>query len=299
MITWNFDPEIFSVNFGDFHLAPRWYSLSFIIGFLIGYKVISRIFFKAGRTEDDVSSLLVHCLLGTIIGARLGHCLFYDPVYYLSNPLEILKTWKGGLASHGGYLGLMIGTFLFLRKMPQMSFFWLMDIVAPLSILTGSFIRIGNFLNSEILGRPGDVPWAVVFEKVDQIPRHPTQLYESFGYLTISLTLLYFYTKLRNSPLTGRILGASFTFGFSWRFFIEFFKENQEAFEQGMLLNMGQLLSIPFILLGIYLMTGKQHKVKFLQIFTDPINKNERTPATNTGETLKKKTHKRGSGKKK
>jgi prolipoprotein diacylglyceryl transferase len=198
-------------------------------------------------------------LLGCIIGARLGHCLFYEPGYYLSQPLEILKVWNGGLASHGGFLGVMISVWLFNRKASKkIDYVWLLDLVAAPSLITGSYIRIGNLMNSEIIGKPTDVPWAFIFKKVDNIPRHPAQLYEAFGYFTISLIVFYLYKKYHQVWPKGRFVGIILTGGMGWRFFTEFFKENQVAFEQGMLLNMGQILSILMLIIGIFLMFRKK-----------------------------------------
>lgn len=307
MLEWNFDPEIFVWNlnlFGEtFRLAPRYYSFTFIFGFMFAFYYTKKIFLKIGRTEEQTSSLLFHVVLGTLLGARLGHCLFYDPMYYLTHPHKILATWEGGLASHGGYIGVLISVWLSARKNPGLTWMWLMDTVCPTALLTGSFIRIGNFLNSEIIGRPTDAAWAVIFKRIDDIPRHPTQLYESIGYFTVAMILFYCYKRYK-SPREdhearwpdGRILGITFVLAWPWRIFIEFFKENQEAFEDGMLLNMGQLLSIPFILIGLYLISGKAHQVAALNFLTKPYpDKKSDTPkakAETNLPTTKKMTQK-------
>lgn len=257
MIHWNVDPEIFRIG----SLAPRWYGISFILGFLIGEKYCSRhLMNEQGFTKDEVSKLLYYMIFGTIIGARLGHCLFYEPGYYLSNPLEMLMVWKGGLASHGGFIGVAIAVFLFNKKVKQISYMWLLDLVAAPSLMTGGFIRLGNLMNSEILGKPTDVPWAFVFQRADNIPRHPAQLYESLGFLIISFVGYFLYEKFSKKWQPGRFIGYIVTFGFLHRFIVEFFKENQVPFEQGMFLNMGQVLSIPLILLGIFLCFYKSNK---------------------------------------
>lgn len=252
MINWNVDPEIFRIG----PIAIRYYSLAFVLGFFLGEKYVSSYMQKKGFTKKEVSSLFTHMLLGTILGARLGHCLFYEPEYYLSHPLKILQVWEGGLASHGGFLGVMISIWLYSRNVKKIDLLWLLDLVAAPSLITGAYIRIGNLMNSEILGHPVDpakVAWAFVFERVDNIPRHPAQLYEAFGFFTISMIVFYLYRKFNDSWPKGRFVGLILLGGMSWRFFVEFFKDNQVAFENDMLLNMGQILSVPMAILGIIL----------------------------------------------
>ncbi len=264
MITWNVDPEIFHLNILGFNLAPRYYGLAFVLGFFLGEKYVGKHMIKAGYTQKDVSRLFTHMLLGCIIGARLGHCLFYEPGYYLSNPFLILKVWEGGLASHGGFLGVAIGVFLFNRKASKkLDYVWLLDLVGAPSLITGAYIRIGNLMNSEILGKPSDVPWAFVFKRVDNIPRHPAQLYESIGYFTISMIVFYLYKRFHETWPKGRFIGLIFVCGMGWRFITEFFKENQVAFEEGMALNMGQILSVAMLLFGVYLLVRKKQNKYF------------------------------------
>ena len=254
MIEWNVDPEL--VRFGP--IAIRYYSLAFILGFFLGDRYCSHYLCKdRGFTKDDMASLVYYAIAGTIIGARLGHCLFYEPAYYLSNPIQILYVWKGGLASHGGFLGVIIALHLFRKRVKDTPFLPLLDLLAAPSLMTGGFIRLGNLMNSEIVGMPTDGTWGFIFKRIDDIPRHPAQLYESLGFLTISAIGYLLYKKFHKTAAPGRFLGYIFTAGFSWRFFVEFFKENQVAFEQGMTLNMGQLLSIPMIIAGIVLMVRK------------------------------------------
>lgn len=260
MIEWNVSPEIFNITVLGFNLAPRWYGLAFVLGFLLGEKYVSKYMQKSGYTESDVGSLFKYMLIGTIVGARLGHCLFYEPAYYLSNPFEIIKIWEGGLASHGGFIGVMVGVFLFNKRIKKINYLWLLDLVAAPSLITGAYIRIGNLMNSEILGRETDVPWAFVFKNVDNIPRHPAQLYESLGFFIVSLIVFYLYRKHHNSWANGRFLGLILMGGMGHRFIVEFFKENQVAFEQGMALNMGQILSIPMFLIGLFLVLRKVDK---------------------------------------
>lgn len=257
-ITWDVDRIIFQI-YGP--LAIRWYSLFFLIGFLIGFYAFTSMAKKEGKNPDSYTdSLLFYLIMGTLIGARIGHCLFYQPGYYLSHPLTILKIWEGGLASHGGYLGIIIAVALFVRKHKELTFFWVMDRVGILAVMTGGFIRLGNLFNSEIYGRVTDVPWAFIFTKVDSLPRHPTQIYESIGFFTGSFIVYLFYRYHNRKPLEGRILGLCMILGFFFRTIIETFKENQVRFEDHMILNMGQILSIPFVLCGFYLFLGFHKK---------------------------------------
>lgn len=251
---WAIDPEIFNITILGFNLAPRYYGLAFVMGFFFGERYASKYLIANGYTKEEVSSLFTHMLSGCIIGARLGHCLLYEPSYYLANPLSILKVWEGGLASHGGFLGVMIGVWLFNRKVKmKLDYIWLLDLVAAPSLITGAYIRLGNLMNSEILGTPTDLPWGVVFKRVDNISRHPAQLYEAIGYLVISLIVFRLYKKNAQVWIRGRFIGIILIAGMSWRFFTEHFKENQVPFEEGMFLNMGQILSLLMIGVGAYL----------------------------------------------
>jgi prolipoprotein diacylglyceryl transferase len=234
-------------------LQLRWYGLMFLIGFLIGYQGMRKICTWEKKPLEKLDSLLTHIFLGTLIGARLGHCLFYEPSYYFSHPLDILKIWEGGLASHGGGVGVLLAIWLFSRKNKEFPLMWIFDRVAIFVVLTGGFIRIGNLMNSEIIGRPTDVSWAFIFERVDKLPRHPTQIYESICYFLIAVFGWLTYKKYKAKLRSGRIFGLTIALIFISRFAIEFFKENQETFEAAMPINMGQILSIPFVLVGIYL----------------------------------------------
>jgi prolipoprotein diacylglyceryl transferase len=246
---WNVDPILFSIG----PISVRWYGLLFMIGFMVGYKLMRDIFTRDGLSTDSLDSFLMYLIVGTTVGARLGHCLFYAPGYYFAHPLEIPKIWEGGLASHGGFIGVFVATWLFSRRY-KLPLLYLLDRVAIFGLFTGSLIRIGNLMNSEIVGRPTNVPWAFVFAHVDQVPRHPTQIYESAAYFLISFTAWRLEQKKHSTLPNGMILGFILAAGFAARFGLEFFKENQEAFEQGMVLNMGQLLSLLPILLGLVLM---------------------------------------------
>lgn len=256
---WNIDPELFRI--GAF--GPRYYGLMFAIGFLVSYHLMQKVFRKEGRNEEDLSSLLMHIMLGTILGARLGHCLFYEPGYYLSNPIQILYIWRGGLASHGGTIGVLIASWLYIRKHKDQPFLWLLSRIAPSVAFTGACIRTGNFFNSEILGKPSELPWAVIFKRYDTVPRHPAMLYEALCYLVIFLILQWRYNRDEKDLEQRRQIGLFFVMVFGVRFVIEFVKENQVSFEQGMTLNMGQILSLPLILLGGLMIAGV-HK-KFLK----------------------------------
>lgn len=258
-ITWTVHPIIFQL--GSFGL--RWYALMFIIGFAIGIRIMEWIYRREGVNPERVYYLFVACFVGTLVGARLGHCLFYDPEYYLANPIEILKTWKGGLASHGGTLGVLLAVMWHARR-EKLSRLWLLDrltiAVAPVAAL----IRLGNLFNHEIYGHATALPWGFRFvqnvaawehgrEPIFTAPSHPTQLYEALCYLGVFAMCLFLYKRTDAPHHRGVLLGAFMTSVFGSRFLIEFVKNVQEDFEADMLLDMGQLLSIPFILLGIYL----------------------------------------------
>lgn len=244
---WNVDPILLSLG----PLTIRWYGLLFVLGFLIGFQIVKKMFVRDRHSVELLDSLLVHVMLGTIIGARLGHCFFYEPAYFFSHPLEIFAVWKGGLASHGGFLGVFIAIVLFCRRY-ALSFFYVLDRVSIIALLTGGLIRIGNLMNSEIIGRPTDVPWAFTFTRVDQLPRHPTQIYESLSYLLISLVAWLIEKRKGARTPAGLLFGFILTFGFAARFVLEFFKENQEPFEKDLALNMGQLLSLVPIAFGLF-----------------------------------------------
>lgn len=261
MIYWDVSPDIFSIG----PITIRWYGLLFAASFIVGYQLMMMIFHKEGRSEKDLNDLVWYMVIGTVAGARLGHCLFYSPEYYLVHPLEILMVWKGGLASHGAAIGIILALYLYVRSRKGFTFLWIMDRVVITVALSGFFIRMGNLFNSEIFGKPTDVPWAFVFAIVDDKPRHPTQIYEAIAYLIIFILLLRMYLHSEGKVKEGKLFGIFLILVFGFRFFVEFLKENQSQFEEGMELNMGQLLSIPFVLLGAYILTMKEKKTIKLQ----------------------------------
>jgi phosphatidylglycerol:prolipoprotein diacylglycerol transferase len=263
-ITWNVRPEILPI--GSFEL--RWYSILFATGFVLGYMILSKVFKKEGISQEILDKLTIYVVIGTVLGARLGHCLFYEPEYYLKHPLEMILPFQfnpfrltgfQGLASHGGMIGILIAIVFFVRKFKK-PYFWVIDRLAMVAALAGSFIRWGNLMNSEIYGTQTDLPWGFRFMMEQYyegtapeaiVPKHPTQIYEALSYLAIFFLLRFIYNKnngqLKNGILTSIFMIATFTA----RFFIEFIKEDQVGFEEGMSLNMGQWLSVPFVLLGI------------------------------------------------
>lgn len=212
-------------------------------------------FKKEGIPLEHVDKLLVYMALGSIIGARLGHCFFYDFNYYWSNPEEILMIWKGGLASHGGVIGILLALYYYQKNVSTKSFWWLLDrLVIPIS-LGAFFIRMGNLMNSEIYGTATSLPWGFIFEARNEVvPKHPTQLYEGIPYLLLFLSLGWLYLKKIQTLPVGFITGLFALGMFTVRFLVEFIKEDQSAFEAGMPLNMGQILSIPLIIWSLFLL---------------------------------------------
>ncbi len=249
LLTWNGSPEIFSLG----PLTIRWYGVLFATGFAIGFLLVRRAFLRENKPIEDLDRLLVVLIVSTIVGARLGHCFFYHPEYYLSNPLRIFEVWKGGLASHGGGIGVLTGMWLYSRRRPDQPFLWILDRIAPPVALTGALIRLGNFFNSEIIGVPTDVPWGIVFARIDDAARHPAMLYESLSYFTIFVLLITLDRRKWNTWPSGRLVGLFFMLVFSARFLIEFVKIRQADFSESLPLRMGQLLSIAPVLLGLAL----------------------------------------------
>jgi prolipoprotein diacylglyceryl transferase len=244
---WKFDPTLFAIG----PLVIRWYGLLFVGAFLAGQAVLTRLFKVEGVPPENAERLLVWSLVGTIAGARLAHCLFYDPQFYLANPLAILRIWEGGLASHGGAVGMLLGLWLGNRTTrPQLAFLWLIDRVSIPAALGAVFVRVANFLNSEIVGIPTSGGWGVVFDAIDQLPRHPVQLYEAAAYLIIFFLLLTIYRHLGKRTPQGLLFGWFMVLVFSVRVAVEFFKVPQAAYESGQIFSVGQYLSLPFVVFG-------------------------------------------------
>ena len=255
VVHWHVDPAI--LHIGAFEL--RWYSILFVSGFILGWFIFKWFFQREKIDTDLLDPLLYTLLICTIVGARLGHCLFYQPDYYLGSWKgfwEIFMPWKGGLASHGGAIALLLGMWWFAKhygKKHDFDFVWLLDRLCITVAFAGAFIRLGNLFNSEIYGDVTTLPWGFVFElRGETLPKHPTQLYESFTYLLLGFALLSLYKYKLDKMYRGMFIGLFFIVCFGARFIIEFIKEPQVEFEQFMTLNMGQLLSIPFILAGIF-----------------------------------------------
>ena len=283
-ILWN--PDVVAFSLGP--LEVRWYSLCWCLGLFAVYQLMHYLFKEQKLGEDKFEPMFLYCFLGILIGARLGHCLFYEPGYYLSHPMEMILpmrkfpdgewhfTGYEGLASHGGTLGLMIAIVLYSRSV-KLNLMHVLDNVAIVTPICACAIRLGNLMNSEIIGSPTDVPWAFVFERVDMLPRHPGQLYEALCYamfffigwfiyrLSLKKETMERYTSNSRKPLVDIRVGSGFYFGlclfliFFSRIFIELTKENQVDFESGMMFNMGQLLSVPFVVLGLYCMFGGKY----------------------------------------
>lgn len=277
---WDADPVIFSIG----EHGIRWYGLLLAIGFLLGYIVLGRIMKKEGYEQKQTDKFAIYIILGCVIGLRLGHCLFYNPDYYLSHPLEILKVWEGGLASHGGAIGILLAIWLYARR-TKMPYFESLDKVVVVVPLAGAFVRVGNFINSEILGVPTTLPWGVKFmrnmEDLNEayiasngacpdlgseclsefmIARHPTQLYEAFFYIAMFFVFFLIYSKFAKNWKHGTFLGWFVLVLFGFRFLIEYTKTEQAEFIWNAPITMGQLLSIPFIIFGIVLVVRQYWK---------------------------------------
>ena len=263
-IIWNPDTTAFSLGF----LTIRWYSLCWLIGLVGAYFMVQWLYKDQKIAPEKFEPLFIYCFIGILIGARLGHCIFYQPDYFLTSGKHIVEMflpihflpeggWKftgyEGLASHGGTLGLMIALWLYSHR-TEVKLWTVLDNIAIATPITACFIRLGNLMNSEIIGKVTDVPWAFVFERVDMMPRHPGQLYEAIAYFCFFFVGMYFYKVLKTRVGKGFYFGLCLFLIFTFRFFIEYTKDIQVSFESGMLFNMGQLLSVPFIILGIWCM---------------------------------------------
>jgi len=259
-ILWNPDLEAFHIG----PLAFRWYSLCWLVGLLVAYLVVKWLYKDQKVPDEKFDPLFLYCFIGILVGARLGHCIFYQPDYFLTSWKGIVEmflpihidpqggwhmTGFQGLASHGGTLGLILALLLYVKRL-KMPVWQVLDNIAIATGTTACFIRLGNLMNSEIIGRVTDVPWAFIFERVDMLPRHPGQLYEAIAYALYFLLCILIYKKRPQLVGTGFFFGFCLSYIFTFRFFIEYTKEVQEAFEEGLLFDMGQLLSVPFILVG-------------------------------------------------
>ena len=266
-ITWNPGLEAFHIG----PLAFRWYSMCWLIGLVLAYYIVKQLYKQQGIKAELFDPLFVYCFLGILIGARLGHCLFYEPGYFLSSGKHIIEmllpirfmaeggvkfTGYEGLASHGGTLGLMIALWFYV-KWSKLKVWTVLDNIAIATPVTACFIRLGNLMNSEIIGKPTDVPWAFIFERVDMLPRHPGQLYEAIAYALLFFIGWALYRRQPQRVGTGYFFGLCLTYIFTARFFIEYTKEVQEAFEAALPIDMGQILSLPFIALGAWCMWRK------------------------------------------
>lgn len=262
-INWNVNPEIFDIG-----ISVRYYGLLFALAFIFGYKVEEKIFRSEGLPMPWLDKLWIYVAIATIVGARLGHCIFYDWTYYSAHPLEMILpvrftpefkfTGYQGLASHGAAIGIIAGLWYYSKKVSKKSIFWILDrAVIPIA-LAGFFIRMGNLMNSEIVGLPTELPWGFRFVNSGldhpELPRHPAQLYEALCYLVSFFVLMYLYWKTSAKKRMGFIFGSFLILIFTARFVIEFVKEVQEPWEADMILDMGQILSIPFILVGIFML---------------------------------------------
>ena len=278
-IVWNPDLEAFRLG----PIAVRWYGLMWIIGLALAYFVVRRLYKEQKIKDEYFDPLFLYCFFGILIGARLGHCIFYEPDYFLTSgkglvemilPIRFLPEGGfkligyAGLASHGGTLGLMIALWMYVRK-TKLGIWTVLDNIAIATGTTACFIRLGNLMNSEIIGKVTDVPWAFIFEHVDKVPRHPGQLYEAIAYAILFCIMWTIYKRSHQHPTsntqhpqvgTGWYFGFCLTYIFTFRFFIEYTKEIQEAFEASLPIDMGQILSIPFIILGVYCMIKAKKK---------------------------------------
>lgn len=247
-ILWDIKPIAFKIS--DFGL--RWYGLLLATGFLMSYLTVRKIFLIEKISIQIFNNIAIQTLIWGLIGARLGHVLFYEPLYFFEHPIEIIKVWHGGLASHGATISIIILIF-YLSKKHTTSIYWFFDRFAIGIPIAAAFIRIGNLMNSEIIGKPTSLPWAFIFTKEDNFARHPAQIYEAIVYFLLFIFLIFYYKKLKFKIPSKRIIAIFFIVVFLSRFIIEFVKAEQVDFEKNMHLNIGQILSIPFIIMGLYL----------------------------------------------
>ncbi|NLA63588.1 MAG: prolipoprotein diacylglyceryl transferase [Bacteroidales bacterium] len=292
-ITWDVDPELFTI----FGREIRWYGLLWVIGLIVGVYIVQRIFDREKLPEKWFDSLFVYMMLGIIVGARLGHCLFYEPAYYLANPLKILAIWEGGLASHGGVMGIIIAVWLYSKRVTKKSMLWTFDRVILPTGFVAAAIRIGNLMNHEIYGGVTDQPWGFRFienigawkagiaEPIFSQPSHPTQIYEALVYLLVFAITMYLFWKTDAKKKQGLLIGIAMIIIFASRFFIEYIKhvqvDSEEALRQSTGLILGQWLSIPFVIWGVWLVwnafrnnTPKENKVEKMEERKEDIDSN-------------------------
>ena len=266
-IIWDINPDIFTIPI--INHPVRWYGLLFALSFLISQQIMYFIYKKEDRPIKEVDTLTIYMVVATIVGARLGHVLFYDPIHYFQNPHKIVMVWEGGLASHGGVIGVILTLYLFARKV-NVSYLWTLDRISIVAALIFCMIRLGNLMNSEMIGIPTNLPWGFIFMSKDNIPRHPAQLYEAIHYLISFIILFWVWSRQKDRMKNGFLFSLALIIMFSFRFIDEFFKIDQVEFEDGMILNMGQILSLPFIMIGIVMLIltmGKKRET----ILTDKI----------------------------
>lgn len=261
-ITWNPNPVIFELG----PLAPRWYGLLFATGFLLGLFIVRRMFQEENAPEEWLDKAFIYIVLGAVIGARLGHVFFYDWDYYSEHLSEIPKIWRGGLASHGGAIGIILALWIFSKRVSKKNIFWIMDKVVVPTALAGFFIRMGNLMNSEIVGTPTEASWGFIFVRLDGPDgpaRHPVQIYEALSYLLsfVILYWVYWKTELRKKP--GFMFGLFFILIWGFRFVWEYFKRSQGGLETAFnnALTTGQILSIPAVLIGLYFVFRPKSRV--------------------------------------
>jgi prolipoprotein diacylglyceryl transferase len=274
-VTWDVDPIIFKIG----PLVLRWYSLLFVAGFPLGYWLFEKFYKREGVDTKLLEPLLYALLIGTIVGARLGHCLFYEPSYYLSAEhwVEIFKPWKGGLASHGGAIGVFLAAWWYAHKYGKKNDFdvlWVCDRIIICVCFAACLIRLGNLFNSEIYGKETDLPWGFIFvRRGETVPKHPTQIYEALTYLLLGFYLLWNYNHKLEQRYRGWFLGVFFIVCFGVRSLIEFIKEPQVEFEENMTLDMGQWLSVPFIIAGILLVIyAYKKKIPAMRVPTEKVH---------------------------
>ncbi len=249
MFHWNIDPVLLKLG----PIQMHWYGLIFALGLVVAYSLAEYIFKREAQDTKLLEPLFLYVVIGLLVGARFAHVLFYDLDYYFAHPAEILKIWHGGLASHGGFLGLLFGLWLFAKKY-NIPLKWLLARATIPAMFVAGCIRIGNFFNSEIVGKATDGSWGVIFDRIDSIPRHPVVIYESISYFLIFAILFWLYKRLNAHRFSNIALGLTFILGFSARFVLEYFKTAQSEFANMLPITMGQLLSLPFILIGIVLL---------------------------------------------